>query len=117
MNGSEVDTIITEMDKIKMELAKAGVDISVFGDHLSAEKLEEMAGSIGAAKQLEAAMQQADLPVTEENIVDCNEAQQQAADLTMCSDEAVTNNRKSLYGTAQHWHSSSTASECRHGIR
>ena len=25
VNGSEVDTIITEMDKIKMELAKAGV--------------------------------------------------------------------------------------------
>ena len=89
VNGSDVDTIVTEMDKIKMELAKAGVDISVFGDNLSAEKLEEMAGSIGAAKQLEAAMQQADLPVTEENITDCKEAQQQAADLTACSDEAV----------------------------
>jgi len=89
VNDTEVDTIVTEMDKIKMELAKAGVDISVFGDVPDAEKLEELAGSAGAARQLEAAMKEADVPATEENMTDCQDAMQQAADLTSCSDEAV----------------------------
>ncbi len=89
VNDSDVDTIITVTDKIKMELAKAGADISVFGDTPDAAKLEEMAGSAGEARQLEAAIESADLPVTEENITDCQDAMQQAADLAACSDEAV----------------------------
>ena len=89
VNDSEVDTIITVTDKIKMELAKAGADISVFGDTPDAAKLEKMAGSAGEARQLEAAIENADLPATEENLVDCQDAMQQAADLTECSDEAV----------------------------
>ncbi len=89
VNDSEVDTIITVTDKIKMELAKAGADISVFGDTPDAAKLEKMAGSAGEARQLEAAIENADLPATEENLADCQDAMQQAADLTECSDEAV----------------------------
>lgn len=89
VNGTEVETIVTEIDKIKMELAKAGVDISVFGDELSKEQLEALAGSAGLASQLESALRQADLPATEENISDCMETVQQAADLTNCSDETV----------------------------
>lgn len=89
VNDSDVDTIITVTDKIKMELAKGGADISVFGDTPDAAKLEEMAGSMGEARQLEAAIESADLPATEENLADCQDAMQQAADLTVCSDEAV----------------------------
>lgn len=89
VNGTEVETIVTEIDKIKMELAKAGVDISVFGDELSKEQLEALAGSTGLASQLESVLRQADLPATEENISDCAETVQQAADLTNCTDETV----------------------------
>ncbi len=89
VNGTEIETIVTEIDKIKMELAKAGVDISVFGDELSQEQLEALAGSPGLASQLEAVLRQADLPATEENISDCMETVQQAADLVNCTDEAV----------------------------
>ena len=89
VNGTEVETIVTEIDKIKMELAKAGVDISVFGDELSKEQLEALAGSAGLASQLESVLRQADLPATEENVSDCIETVQQAADLTNCTDETV----------------------------
>ncbi|MEY8391190.1 DUF6240 domain-containing protein [Lachnospiraceae bacterium 45-W7] len=89
VSGSDVDTIITVTDKIKMELAKAGVDISVFGDTPDAGKLEQMAGSEGEARRLEAAIEKADLPATDENLADCQDAMQQAADLTTCSEEAV----------------------------
>ncbi|MCI9059188.1 MAG: hypothetical protein HFH52_05320 [Lachnospiraceae bacterium] len=89
VNGTEVETIVTEIDKIKMELAKAGVDISVFGDELSMEQLEALAGNAGMASQLASALRQADLPATEENISDCMETMQQAAGLGDCSDEMV----------------------------
>lgn len=89
LNDTEIETVVTEMDKIKMELAKAGVDISVFGDTLDSQMLEEMTGSIAAARQIESAIEDAGLPATEENVTDIQETLGQAADLTSCSDEAV----------------------------
>ncbi|MCI8484150.1 MAG: hypothetical protein HFH41_07405 [Lachnospiraceae bacterium] len=89
VNGTEVETIVTEIDKIKMELAKAGVDISIFGEGLSGEQLEALAGNAALASQLETMLKQADLPATEENISDCEETIQQAADLTANKEETV----------------------------
>ena len=89
MNDTEVDTIVTVVDKIKVELAKAGMDISVFGDTLDAEQIEKIAAGAGEARQLEIAMAQADLPLTQENLADCQDAMEQAADLAICNDEAV----------------------------
>lgn len=89
LNNTEVKTVVTEMDKIKMELAKAGVDISIFGDDLSMDQLAEMLGSTGMAYQMEQAITSADLPATEENISDCEETLKQAADLTKCNEQTV----------------------------
>ena len=89
LNDTEVETVVTEMDKIKMELAKAGVDISVFGDMPDSEMLEAITGSVAAARQIESAIEEANLPATEENVTDIQETLKQAADLTSCSDEAV----------------------------
>lgn len=89
VNDTEVDTIVTVVDKIKVELAKAGMDISVFGDTLDAEQIEKIAAGAGEARQLEIAMAQADLPLTQENLADCQDAMEQAADLAICNDEAV----------------------------
>ncbi len=68
------NTIVTETDKIKAQLAKAGVDISIFGDDLSMEQLEAIAGNTELAMQLAQAMQQADIPCTEENMKEAMEA-------------------------------------------
>ncbi len=89
VNDTEVDTIVTVVDKIKVELAKAGMDISVFGDTLDAEQIEKIAAGAGEARQLEIAMAQAALPLTQENLADCQDAMEQAADLAICNDEAV----------------------------
>ncbi len=89
LNSTEVKTVVTEMDKIKMELAKAGVDVSIFGDDLSMDQMTQMLGSVGMAYQMEQAISAADLPVTQENISDCQETMKQAADLTECSEETV----------------------------
>ena len=68
------NTIVTVTDKIKMQVAKSGGDISCFGDDLSAAEIEEMAGNAALASQIEAALKEADLPLTEENLKSCMEA-------------------------------------------
>lgn len=68
------NTIITETDKIKAQLAKAGVDISFFGDDLDMEQLEAIAGSPELATQIVQALERADLPCTGENIKEALEA-------------------------------------------
>ncbi len=89
VNDTDVGTIVTEMDKIKMELAKAGVDISIFGDELSEGQLEEMAGSEALARQLGSAIEKAGLPATQENVSDCGKALEMAQSLTSCGKETV----------------------------
>ena len=54
LNSTDVNLIITVMDKIKVELAKSGVDISIFRDDLSLEQLEAMTGNVGQAMQMAA---------------------------------------------------------------
>ena len=49
-------TIVTVTDKIKAVLAKAGVDISIYGDDLSAAELEELTGNPAVAAQIESAI-------------------------------------------------------------
>lgn len=81
LDETTANTIVTETDKIKAQLAKAGVDISFFGDELSAEQLEAIAGSAELARQLAQAMREADLPCTEGNQKDIAEAVQLAGAL------------------------------------
>lgn len=83
------NTIITVTDKIKAELAKAGVDISCFGDDLDMEQLEAIAGSAELAAQIVRALQKADLPVTHDNIKDTAEAVGQAESLNTPTEGAV----------------------------
>ncbi len=85
------ETIITVTDKIKMELAKAGVDISYFGDSLSAEQLESMSGNAVLAQKLAGKIQQlqADLPLTADNLEDCKETLQEASELHTLNDGSL----------------------------
>ena len=81
-------TILTVTDKIKAVLAKAGVDISIYGDSLSAAELEELTGSPAVAAQIEHALKQADLPVTDANVVEGTKAYQAAEELLPITDAA-----------------------------
>ena len=89
LNSTASNTIITVTDKIKMQIAKAGGDISCFGDSLTAEQLEKMTGSTAMAAQLEQAFREADLPLTEENLEAALEALEQAMTLDPVSDGAA----------------------------
>lgn len=79
-------TIITVTDKIKAVLAKAGVDISIYGDDLSASELEELTGNPAVVAQIESALKSADLPTTEANITESVKAYQAAEEMLPLSD-------------------------------
>lgn len=56
---TDIHTVVTETDKIQMQLAKAGKDTSYFSGELSKEQMEQIAGSAALAAQYERAFQQA----------------------------------------------------------
>ena len=89
LNNSSSQTIITETDKIKAVLAKAGVDISIYGDSLSEEQLKEIIGSEAVARQIEAQMKQNDIPANDSNMSDAQNAYDQATQIGELSEETI----------------------------
>lgn len=89
LTDSDIHTVVTETDKIKLMLAKAGEDISCFGDGLSLAQLAKMAGSPELAQQLSRALEAADLPATEENIAALEETLSMMAELRNPGEGAV----------------------------
>lgn len=91
LQQTEIGTVVTVTDKIKMQLAKAGVDISYFGDDLSAEQIEAFAGNAAFAQELSGKIQQmaADIPLTMDNVTDCKRALDQVGELQKMSDGAL----------------------------
>ncbi len=89
LDDTNTHTIVTETDKIKAQLAKAGVDISFFGDDLTMEQLEAITGSAELATQIVSDLRKWDLPVTEDNVRDTFTAMNLAGTLKAPSDGAI----------------------------
>lgn len=81
------DVIVTETDKIKAVLAKAGVDISIYGDSLSEEQLSDITGNVAVATMISNQLKTYDVPATDENISDCQNAIMQAKQLENISQD------------------------------
>lgn len=89
LNETTGNTIVTVTDKIKLQIAKGGGDISCFGDDLSKDQLEELTGSVTLAQHLEQKLKASDLPVTEENIAACEQAYKQAESVGALTDGSI----------------------------
>jgi hypothetical protein len=89
LTDTDSRTIVTVTDKIKAALAKAGVDVSMFGDTLSKEELAEITGSEAVATKIEQELKQNDLPLTDDNLEDCHKAFEQAQQIDTPDDDAV----------------------------
>ena len=81
------DVIVTETDKIKVVLAKAGVDISIYGDSLSEEQISDITGNAAVATMISNQLKTYDVPATDENISDCQNAIMQAKQLENISQD------------------------------
>ncbi len=89
MADTDAATIITETDMIKAVLAEAGVDISVYGDGLSEEQLEEITGSKALATSIINKLKEKDLSVSKENVSQANEAIEKATSIDSISDGSM----------------------------
>ena len=79
---------VTVLDKIKATLVKSGVNIDGFTDDLSKEQIEQIAGSSAYASAIEAALKEAALPATKDNVTEITEALNVSGELTIPSDDA-----------------------------
>ncbi|MDD6037837.1 MAG: DUF6240 domain-containing protein [bacterium] len=59
LHDTDIHTVVTETDKIQMQLAKAGKDTSYYSDDLSPEQIAQIAGNAALASQYETAIAQA----------------------------------------------------------
>lgn len=85
---TEIETVVTVVDKIKAELVQAGVIVSGYTDDLSLDKLKKITGSEARALEIVDALSKNDVPVTEDNVKKLNEALQKAESLAELTDGA-----------------------------
>ena len=89
LDDTTSNKIVTVTDKIKAQLAKAGVDISKFGDDLDFEQLAQITGSPELAAQIANSLREADLPLTDDNFKQIAETVDMADSLSSLDDGAV----------------------------
>ena len=89
LDDTTSNKIVTVTDKIKAQLAKAGVDISKFGDDLDFEQLAQITGSPELAAQIANSLREADLPLTDDNFKQIAETVDMADSLSPLDDGAV----------------------------
>lgn len=87
--STDIETYVSIVDQIKVTLAKAGVQIAGYTDDIDVATLEEITGSQVNANELLKQMQQADLPITQENLDAIGTAMAQLQELTGLSEDAV----------------------------
>lgn len=80
------ETAVTIVDKIKAELARSGQEIVGYTDDMDTDTLAAAVGSTTLAQAITVSFQQADVPLTEENIRDVAQAWTMASQLTPMSD-------------------------------
>lgn len=85
----DVKKIVTEMDKIKIELAKAGADISYFGDGVDVDAIAQEYGGQAMANIVEQALKEANLPSSKENVKALETVVAQSGELKNLSDGAI----------------------------
>lgn len=84
-----VEDAVTVTDKIKAELAKAGVDIAGYTDTLDSEEIAAATGDAGQAAAIERKLRENDLPSTKQNMEQSKEALDLIKDVTQLSEGAV----------------------------
>jgi hypothetical protein len=77
----EPQEAVTIVDRIKVELARSGEEVAGYTDEVDMETLRKAVGSEGLARMIAARFQQADLPLTPDNVKKTVQAVQMASGL------------------------------------
>jgi len=82
----EPEQVVTIVDHIKATMAQSGQVIRGYNDDLDQQKLKEIMGDSGLAKEIEQALKGADLPVNEENVTALKESFDKASSINNFDD-------------------------------
>lgn len=88
--GLDPETAVSIVDKIKAELARSGQHIAGYTDDLDMDTLAAAVGSEALAAAVVQSFQQADIPLTEENLGDLAQAWNMATELKPLEEGAVS---------------------------
>ncbi len=72
--STDIETVVTIIDKIKVALAKGGTEVAGYTDTVSDDVLREIAGSEAFAQELKKQFEEKNVPLTEENIAAVRDA-------------------------------------------
>lgn len=82
------EEMVSILDKIKIELATYCDGYEITGSSVSVDKIREVVGSAGFAESVSNKMQDAGIPLTEDNVTEVAEALEQVKDLGTVSENA-----------------------------
>lgn len=82
----DVEKLVTIVDHIKTEMAKAGVIVAGYNNGLDETTLKEVVGDLGQAKQIMEALEQNDLPINLENIKAIHETIEKSKEIAELQD-------------------------------
>lgn len=89
----DVETYVSIVDRIKVTLAKAGVEVAGYNDDIDVETVEEITGSRVDAdtlvKELSEIFQRGDVPATKENVSQIVKAVAEASEIGELSEDAL----------------------------
>lgn len=91
--NADVETYVNIVDKIKVTLAQAGVEVAGYNDDLDVDKIAEITGSRVNAetlvKDLSKMLTESDIPVTNKNVEELVSAIMEASGILELSDDAI----------------------------
>lgn len=87
--STEIETVVTIVDKIKAEMAKSGHIVSGYNDNLDRETLIEITGSEAFANELADSFSKKDIPLTKENVEMAKEVYDRVEKIGGISDDAM----------------------------
>ena len=84
---TDIETHVTNLDKIKANLARSGTVIAGYNDDLTDDQIDALSGGDISAWQLREAFNKNDLPVTEESVRGVKDAADKAAGISTLTED------------------------------
>ena len=87
--STEIDTVVTIVDKIKAALLKGGTQVVGYTDTIDGESLARITGSESFARELQKQFTEQDIPLTEENIEEAVTTYEQLSSVSDLSEDTT----------------------------
>ena len=87
--STEIDTVVTIVDKIKAALLKGGTQVVGYTDTIDSDSLARITGSESFARELQKQFAEQDIPLTEENIEDTVKTYEQLSSVSGLNEDTM----------------------------